>query len=807
MKTTVDYDNDSSDAENNSTGTKAEEPFQSARYSLRIGSSLTELAKASTAADQAHILVLELISGTVLDEVIKALDTPVPEDGTPYRFATIAQSTANTDKESSGPASEPATEPAPGEGTEPASARGAEAVSGDRPATCIDTDPWSATYGAPLASKNSGTEAPSQMASSQQAETANGADDGPEANSEGSPEASPEGLPNFPYYSRSMTFFEWSRENVAPEDVAEAATILGTSVVRALRQLTSAMTVIHGLPRFAERARRGEFATAHVEAVAYLCVDTQFQNLPHLDDYLAKCRSSVTSDSLLRALRKILQLIQPREDCSQIASERRFVDVTNHRDGTASIRLWGPALEINASYDRVRAMAKAVRTDQVNTFNLPAGTKIVDDRDMQALMSDIYLRPQPKLNITVRRVDPVTGILSSDTRPLLDNEGTPLFDAKDTSASGLMAAAGFTDSTGSSAGSDSTFGITPQSFEGLDTMVSVEMPTHEYWLRNQAGLVATVPFLTLIGKSELPGILPDGSPIPADLARQLAGDSPSLTRILTDPATGTPLDAKATSYSIPKDLRRTLIAQWTTCTIPGCTRRAVNTEIDHVIPFFHLDPMKGGKTQFGNLHPLCKRHHALKTAKRYTVRMPESGLVEYEFRHGVKARNFAPDQPINVAQAQQLNELCNLKPRRWRVPKHKVPPPPRILELMPGESTLRERAEARRAAEEEAARQCALQERFEHNRAERHRQMLEQSLDWDVTRLQKELPPGPNPVTMKQLGPGKYTGYWRKPDRYIADRFAHKLINGHIWVDKPARPKPQPRIQWEHDPESDPPPF
>ncbi|MCT1449035.1 hypothetical protein M3G43_17450, partial [Brevibacterium casei] len=58
-------------------------------------------------------------------------------------------------------------------------------------------------------------------------------------------------------------------------------------------------------------------------------------------------------------------------------------------------------------------------------------------------------------------------------------------------------------------------------------------------MRNQAGVIVTVPFLTLTGDANLPGTLADGSPIPAETARRIAAGAPTLTRILTDPATGT----------------------------------------------------------------------------------------------------------------------------------------------------------------------------------------------------------------------------------------------------------------------------
>src|SRR5699024_7960526 len=89
---------------------------------------------------------------------------------------------------------------------------------------------------------------------------------------------------------------------------------------------------------------------------------------------------------------------------------------------------------------------------------------------------------------------------------------------------------------------------------------------------------------------DLAGMLPNGSPIPAEMARRVAGYSTTWTRLLTDPATGTPVDAKATSYAIPNSVRKTLVAQFMTCTFPGCTQPAEVTEVDHIDPFNHSDP-------------------------------------------------------------------------------------------------------------------------------------------------------------------------------------------------------------------------
>lgn len=155
---------------------------------------------------------------------------------------------------------------------------------------------------------------------------------------------------------------------------------------------------------------------------------------------------------------------------------------------------------------------------------------------------------------------------------------------------------------------------------------------------------------------DLAGMLPNGSPIPADMARRVAGYSTTWTRLLTDPASGTPVDAKATSYAIPNSVRKTLVAQFVTCTFPGCTQPAEVTEVDHIDPFNHSDPTQGGLTRFGNLHCLCKAHHLQKTNGNFDVRMTEPGHLEYVFRKGVTVEGVAPDNPISVEHARLFLE-------------------------------------------------------------------------------------------------------------------------------------------------------
>ncbi|WP_318779132.1 MULTISPECIES: HNH endonuclease signature motif containing protein [unclassified Arthrobacter] len=141
-----------------------------------------------------------------------------------------------------------------------------------------------------------------------------------------------------------------------------------------------------------------------------------------------------------------------------------------------------------------------------------------------------------------------------------------------------------------------------------------------YW-GVQAKVFVTVPVMTLLG-GDAPGELEGYGPIDPDTARRLAGHAPSFTRILTHPFTGARLGADVTTYRVPKDLQDAVRVRDRTCRHPGCNRLAVFCELDHTTPW-----SQGGKTSYGNLAALCKRHHKLKSEGYWHYRQPEPGMI------------------------------------------------------------------------------------------------------------------------------------------------------------------------------------
>ncbi|QEO15400.1 DUF222 domain-containing protein [Agromyces intestinalis] len=134
----------------------------------------------------------------------------------------------------------------------------------------------------------------------------------------------------------------------------------------------------------------------------------------------------------------------------------------------------------------------------------------------------------------------------------------------------------------------------------------------------------TVPVLTLLGVEDAPGELDGYGPIAPEVARRLAAQAPSFTRLLTHPVDGVVLDLDRTVYRPPADLSRWLRVRDETCRFPGCNRRAARCDLDHTDDF-----ADGGRTAFDNLAHLCPGHHHLKHESAWSVRHRSDGVLEW----------------------------------------------------------------------------------------------------------------------------------------------------------------------------------
>ena len=137
---------------------------------------------------------------------------------------------------------------------------------------------------------------------------------------------------------------------------------------------------------------------------------------------------------------------------------------------------------------------------------------------------------------------------------------------------------------------------------------------------------------TLLGHDQHPGEI-DGDPAAAGLVRILAHDPTAWWRPVLIDRDGHLEALGARTYRPSALLERTVKLHDRTCQFPGCRRRATHSETDHVTPFDHDNPGRGGLTVLENLHTLCKRHHRLKHEAGWTVTRKD-GTTHWRSPHG-----------------------------------------------------------------------------------------------------------------------------------------------------------------------------
>ena len=187
--------------------------------------------------------------------------------------------------------------------------------------------------------------------------------------------------------------------------------------------------------------------------------------------------------------------------------------------------------------------------------------------------------------------------------------------------------------------------------------------------RSPYKILVTVPVTTLMVLENTPAMLDGITPIPAELARELAAGEPIWLRILTDPITGSPCDAAAETYHPSAQQRLQLRLRHPVCAAPGCERPTrLGAEDDHILEYDHRDPGGGGQTTLANLHRLCWRHHQLKTAGLLDPTrdpVPASGPVttEWTVEGGIRTRSVEHTDLLTPVAAEALEAAWRIHQR------------------------------------------------------------------------------------------------------------------------------------------------
>ena len=159
--------------------------------------------------------------------------------------------------------------------------------------------------------------------------------------------------------------------------------------------------------------------------------------------------------------------------------------------------------------------------------------------------------------------------------------------------------------------------------------------------RRAAQAVITMDLATYLGLNDRPGELSGYGPITAETARRIADDA-ALRRLVTDPLTGRGIDLGRSQYEPSTALRRFIEARDRTCRFPGCSRRAIDGDIDHVTEW-----NRGGATSRDNLHVLCRTHHNLKTKKLWHVMVGSDGIEAWTSPLGFVYTNVPDGLPVS----------------------------------------------------------------------------------------------------------------------------------------------------------------
>lgn len=160
----------------------------------------------------------------------------------------------------------------------------------------------------------------------------------------------------------------------------------------------------------------------------------------------------------------------------------------------------------------------------------------------------------------------------------------------------------------------------------------------------------TVALSTLLGLDDAPADLAGYGAITAEAARALARDG-TWRRIVTDPLSGAVLDVGRTRYRPPADLDEHVRLRDRTCARPGCAATADSCDLDHTEEYHRAH----GTTSDGNLAPLCRRDHVVKTDGGFRLVQAEPGIVEWTtptgHRYRVRPGLDRPYEPLERSAA------------------------------------------------------------------------------------------------------------------------------------------------------------
>ena len=108
----------------------------------------------------------------------------------------------------------------------------------------------------------------------------------------------------------------------------------------------------------------------------------------------------------------------------------------------------------------------------------------------------------------------------------------------------------------------------------------------------------------------------------------------------------------------PAAMREHVILRDSHCVFPGCRRDSRGCDLDHITPYLPMDQGgPRGQTQPGNLAPLCRSHHRIKTHTAWDYKRLDHGAYTWTSPTGHQyqvdpASRRPPDRPLRQPRRQ-----------------------------------------------------------------------------------------------------------------------------------------------------------
>ena len=124
-------------------------------------------------------------------------------------------------------------------------------------------------------------------------------------------------------------------------------------------------------------------------------------------------------------------------------------------------------------------------------------------------------------------------------------------------------------------------------------------------------------------------------------------------------------------------------AAYRTCTFPNCDVPSARCQIDHLVPFDHDDPERGGWTIVTNLQPVCVFHHQAKTSGAWSAVMLAGGAILWSNSVGLRAvslPDFSIASPLRRRRRRRKStsagtSVSPAEPTRWELEYSGCAPP------------------------------------------------------------------------------------------------------------------------------------